>query len=358
MVSAAKPDAFGSLYEKLVEVVTVLAVVGGTEIREETTPEGAIVRYVQRQLGTTPSVTYFHGHLVAGLTKQAVAAVCASLAEGAAAEPFASSADYEKALARAGVAPGFLMGYQATVTAKDLAQPLAMLPVAKGPLMRRTARPDVPKEIREMVKMINLAEPPSAKTLASYSVPQISVGWRDADGLGLTCWTTTGVITPATVSATVGAALAGPYVERAKERGERRKCTANLRRIGSALRRYAAEHGKQFPAKLEDLSPKYVPDTAELVCPTSGLKYAYVSGLRSTDLPNLIAAYELPEGHQGGLNVLNADGSVAWRRNIKWLERRVESQLRRMRAEGRRPEVIGGMHVAPPAGEEVEEEFF
>ena len=220
------------------------------------------------------------------------------------------------------------------------------------------SRRRVAKEIVDIVRAVDFAAAPSAGTLASHIDPQISVGWSDEAGVGLTCWTSTGVITPAVVTATVGAAVATPAIERLQQRAERRRCMAALRRVRAALTRYAPDHGDGFPPKLDDLVPNYLEDPADLACPSTGKRYAYVSGLRATDGPASIVVYELPEGHQGGLNVLNVDGSVMWRRNVTGVESRIENHVRQLRAAGRKVQVIGGMNVAPPAAEDDGEEFF
>lgn len=47
------------------------------------------------------------------------------------------------------------------------------------------------------------------------------------------------------------------------------RCVANLGIVAQGLKRYTADHGGQYPAKLADLYPKYVTDQAQLQCPTS-----------------------------------------------------------------------------------------
>ena len=111
-------------------------------------------------------------------------------------------------------------------------------------------------------------------------------------------------------------------------------------------------------AALADLVPDYLEDAADLACPTTGRRYAYVSGLRTTDAPASTIVYELPEGHEGGINVLNVDGSVMWRRNLNWVQSQIENHIRQLGAGGRKPHVIGGTDVAPPAVEDDGEEFF
>jgi hypothetical protein len=369
VVPAAEREVFGGFCEKLFGLVDAFAVTAGVDIAQETTPEGAVLRYVGYWLGTTPTVTYFGDHLVAGTTKQAVGAVCAAIEKGVD-EPLSASADFEKALDRATASsgrprrpdrppsPGFLLSYLPRAEKKDLAPLVAQVPMAKGAIWQWMSTRRAPKEIVGLVGAVDPAAAPSAETLASHADPQISVAWSDQDGVGLTCWTSTGVITPAIVTATVGAAVATPAIERYQQRAERRRCMAALRRVRSALTGYATDHGDGFPARLDDLVPGYLEDAADLACPGTGKRYAYVSGLRATDAPASIVVYELPEGHEGGLNVLNIDGSVMWRRNVAWVESRIEDHTRQLRAAGRKVQVIGGMNVAPPAVEDDGEEFF
>lgn len=55
-------------------------------------------------------------------------------------------------------------------------------------------------------------------------------------------------------------------------------CAANLQAIGSALNRYSAEHSGKYPAKLDDLCPKYILDKSKLQCPQSkpgGVAFCY-----------------------------------------------------------------------------------
>lgn len=65
------------------------------------------------------------------------------------------------------------------------------------------------------------------------------------------------------------------------------KCSRNLRMIGSALHRFAGEHGDELPYNLAELYPDYISDKNIFVCPARGGEfhdfdsdYEYIPGFR------------------------------------------------------------------------------
>jgi prepilin-type processing-associated H-X9-DG protein len=127
-----------------------------------------------------------------------------------------------------------------------------------------------------------------------------------------------------------------PPLNRAREQSNRVKCASNMRQIGQAMFIYASVNGGQFPDKLDKLlsyagSPVFV-------CPSCGdtpapgptpqiqannlyagghLSYVYVGAGLSTASTSSNAAttpvlYEPLSHHRDGVNVLYADGSVAF----------------------------------------------
>jgi len=66
---------------------------------------------------------------------------------------------------------------------------------------------------------------------------------------------------------------------------------ANAKQIANACEAYAVDHEGKFPEALTDLTPKYLPNPATLICPLSGpsvpIGYEYYGG-RDTDPPSRI----------------------------------------------------------------------
>jgi hypothetical protein len=113
------------------------------------------------------------------------------------------------------------------------------------------------------------------------------------------------------------------------EMPRRGMCSSNLRQIGLACIEYAKDNGDRFPDKLSQLHPKYIPSMDLFICPSDKGKltrdlsspeaidqytsYVYIPGLKTTDKPGTIVAFDKPENHQHeGRNVLQLDASVNW----------------------------------------------
>lgn len=87
----------------------------------------------------------------------------------------------------------------------------------------------------------------------------------------------------------------------------------NGRQIATACRAYAVDHGGAFPADLEDLVPKYVPDHSVFECRLSGNveagKFEYLGG-RDTDPGRNVLFYSTSQNAEGKRIVGRVDGSV------------------------------------------------
>lgn len=88
-----------------------------------------------------------------------------------------------------------------------------------------------------------------------------------------------------------------------------------LHEVGVAVRRYAQEHGGNYPAELGDLIGPGGLTPAMTVCPGTHVRYVYQGG-RSSEKQvtnGFVLAYEPPEANGGrGSAVLYADGSASW----------------------------------------------
>jgi len=355
----ADPAAFRRAYDVLIELATAGAAAQGMQLQERLSAGGTPIKYVSAPMGLTPAVALGKSHLVLSPSADVVVDVLGIL-EGGQQSPAAATVEYQKALARAGVAPGFLVAYARPNRPEDIAQALAMLPMAAPFIHRAASDRDTPPQVRDLLRAIDLTKLPSAETLTRHDCPQVAIGWTDADGVGLTCWGPIGI---SGGSVLVGGAAAGaalPALATARERAARTSCMSNLKQVGVALHLYASDNGEKFPTKLQDLVPKYMPDATIMSCPAGKRQYAYVSGLKATDAPNLIIAFDVPGNHSQGANVLFVDGHVEWRGNAQAVLRQAEGLVRRMGAQGRKLEIIqpaGGAASPAPPGGGVEELF-
>ena len=59
-----------------------------------------------------------------------------------------------------------------------------------------------------------------------------------------------------------------PMVSRAREQARRLECANNLRCIGRAIYKYAADHKREFPLYLSDLYPRYIDNVKYFSCPS------------------------------------------------------------------------------------------
>lgn len=86
-------------------------------------------------------------------------------------------------------------------------------------------------------------------------------------------------------------------------------CRANLTEIGTALERYAAQHGA-YPPNLLELVERDLLVVETLRCPVRAsaggelIQYYYVRGLKPSDPPEWLLAFDAPLNHPEGGSVL------------------------------------------------------
>jgi prepilin-type processing-associated H-X9-DG protein len=136
----------------------------------------------------------------------------------------------------------------------------------------------------------------------------------------------------------VGAAVMIPHYNRTRLAAHRNVCASNLRKIGAALERYALDNGGKFPESLAKLMVVEKLDGELFLCPLGGqtvtrgetpqaradklifgshLSYAYLGrGMNRRSGAGAgyatVMAYERLSNHGDGINVLFADGRVAF----------------------------------------------
>jgi hypothetical protein len=119
----------------------------------------------------------------------------------------------------------------------------------------------------------------------------------------------TGYLSLASLPIMLGIAL--PVFGEVKERGEQTRALAQAKQIGTACRIYAVDFKGNYPAKLEDLVPDYLPDPTILQCrypdPKNPTPFVYFGG-KDTDPSSkvLIASPKVP--NKGRIFIF-ADGS-------------------------------------------------
>ncbi len=108
-------------------------------------------------------------------------------------------------------------------------------------------------------------------------------------------------------------ALAVPVVRQVTIRAKETRSLSNARQIAIACRVYATDHEGAFPPRLEELVPKYLPDSLKLVCPLSGPEvpngYDYLGG-KDSDPPKQVLLVSKASGHKGLRIVAHVDGMV------------------------------------------------
>ena len=120
--------------------------------------------------------------------------------------------------------------------------------------------------------------------------------------------------------------LHASFVRGGREMVERVTCANNLQQIAKGCMLYAIDNENKYPDKLSRLYPKYIDSTEIFHCRGDKFRdlsiphahdlntnYIYVAGLKSTDDPKTILAYDKPDNHKHKKrNVLHIDGSVNW----------------------------------------------
>jgi len=117
------------------------------------------------------------------------------------------------------------------------------------------------------------------------------------------------------------AILAPAFLGRGREAANRVRCSANLRRIGDACRRYAFEN-ERYPQDLDSLLKNGYLASADLNCPSpkpsaasaGQSSYVYLGENMSQSTPaDAVLAYEPITHHNDGINILFTDGHVAFK---------------------------------------------
>ena len=117
---------------------------------------------------------------------------------------------------------------------------------------------------------------------------------------------------------------------------------SNLKQIGYACHLWSGDYNERFPASLEALFPDYISDREIFSCPTTpaAMSYCFVSGLTAADRPTWVLAYELPDNHDGGINVLYIGGQVTWVSDASTVEAEVARQIKEAGARGKTVRVL------------------
>jgi hypothetical protein len=149
-----------------------------------------------------------------------------------------------------------------------------------------------------------------------------------------------------------------------QERGASKvhRCASNLKRIVYACHLYSTDNSEKLPQDLGSLFPRYIRDSTVYICPAvrgrlrayegpeagripdRHISYCYVSGLKATDRPDYVLAFDEEWNHDGrGIYVLRVGGSVEWVADIKRLHEELRRQADELRAKGR------GMQLLRPS---------
>ena len=108
------------------------------------------------------------------------------------------------------------------------------------------------------------------------------------------------------------AGIALPVFGEVRERGMQTKALSQLKQVGTACQIYALDNNGKFPAKLDELVPKYLPDASLLGCPYPDPKnpvpYDYFGGSTADAPKTILAASPAVEGK--GRIFLYVDGSA------------------------------------------------
>jgi hypothetical protein len=359
VMRAASPEDFKPVYAVLTAVAQLQALKSGLAVNQTQTPDGATVNAVAiprvNAMGITPAFTMTSGHLVIGLSVEAVERVCKALS-GIAPEPLIEAEDFRSSLSRVGEKPGWLVSFTRPISEGSYTQMRDIAPVV--PFLAATVlgqmNMNVPKELSDFLSIISLTDLPMGATIAKHGLAQIGIGWQDSDGIGITNYGPVGLSTPAMAVAGVGAAVAIQRVEKIRSMSRRSQCSSNLEKIGRALGRYVVDDGN-YPETLGVLAPGYLKDQSVLSCPESNRGYTYVSGLTQNDRATFIIAFDPTGDHSGGANVLRINGAVSFRRKASFVDRIVGMQVKRLKRQ--RPNVRLIVADEDAVGEEPDDFF-
>jgi prepilin-type processing-associated H-X9-DG protein len=122
--------------------------------------------------------------------------------------------------------------------------------------------------------------------------------------------------------------------------------------VGLACNMYADDNDEKFPSDLKKLMPDYVDNPKVYVCPgyakhaEDGIDYAYVAGLKASDLGEYVLAYEpVGSGERKGVNVLFCDAHVEYMLEDQ-LKKTLAAQAEKLKKDGREMKLIVPQGVA------------
>mgnify|MGYP000497579953 CR=1 FL=1 len=268
----------------------------------------------------TPSYTYHRGMAVFGLWPQALKRFIAHVEEG---EPsIRQGKDFRRVC---GDAPGEKAAVQYSDIDDDLVSFYDLLVIgmqALNGLPRANIRPELFPSSRVMEPHVfgagtTWATDPQGLLMETYS-PFGTAGTVMA-GLGALGRIYT---ENASMSVPILAGMLMPALQRARRAARQTACMNNMRQVGTALAMWKNDHDGKLPEGLAELHPEYVKDKDLFTCPrdtdpfTIGdgipCSYHYIGPLPHFDgsIQRIVAAYEDPDNHAEGRNVLFADWHV------------------------------------------------
>jgi prepilin-type processing-associated H-X9-DG protein len=269
-----------------------------------------------------PSWTMKDGFMYFGVSPDGVVAA-ANAASGALITQQPAFADLAKALCPTGAMSGFQFSnlpVSAPVVYPKIEAALKQLRILAQ---------------RQSVTLPDQILPPLDKLLPELT-PALNVSWADADGWHARSREPFPGSSPQASMGTVGTAalltsILLPSLNRAT--ANRVKCASNERQIGQSMLLFANDHQGKYPANFGELLAAGTLTPEVFLCPSSNTAlppnykamapagmgdwitdhgdYVYVAaGLTTSCAATEILAYEKPEDHKAGMNILFGDGHV------------------------------------------------
>jgi hypothetical protein len=137
-----------------------------------------------------------------------------------------------------------------------------------------------------------------------------SGGTLSGDGLAL-AGLIMGYVGFAFMGLAVLAGMALPVFSEVQVRGNETKSLVNGKQIATACHLYALDHDNHFPAKLDELIPKYLPDRSTFssaLSPGESLAYEYFGGTEN-DPPQKVLLMSTFKDRHGKRIIIHVDGS-------------------------------------------------